>query len=262
MSKMTVYEDENIKNSNDISQSGKSHSIRERGGLIPVTATILNEAEVTKEETVEYQGIPISDIMAIGYIFDYKELEAKVKITIFDYTGFIEINFFNKIDNQDSSGLNKLNYDGTRKAVQIFGTVKVFKNEKNIQGAKIIPVSSSFVLYHRADVIHSWLYLTGKLQELKENQLTNTTEEAKMIAMGNNNVNNQRNTPIKDNKEERDFKDAVAILDNYIKRGKNELKKNEIQNIFKKFGNRADKIIKQLIDENKLIDNDGVYEIL
>ena len=262
MSKMSVYEDENIKNSNDISQSGKSHSIRERGGLIPVTATILNEAEVTKEETVEYQGIPISDIMAIGYIFDYKELEAKVKITIFDYTGFIEINFFNKIDNQDSSGLNKLNYDGTRKAVQIFGTVKVFKNEKNIQGAKIIPVSSSFVLYHRADVIHSWLYLTGKLQELKENQLTNTTEEAKMIAIGNNNVNNQRNTPIKDNKEERDFKDAVAILDNYIKRGKNELKKNEIQNIFKKFGNRADKIIKQLIDENKLIDNDGVYEIL
>ena len=262
MSKMTVYEDENIKNSNDISQSGKSHSIRERGGLIPVTATILNEAEVTKEETVEYQGIPISDIMAIGYIFDYKELEAKVKITIFDYTGFIEINFFNKIDNQDSSGLNKLNYDGTRKAVQIFGTVKVFKNEKNIQGAKIIPVSSSFVLYHRADVIHSWLYLTGKLQELKENQLTNTTEEAKMIAMGNNNANNQRNTPVKDNKDERDFKDAVAILDNYIKRGKNELKKNEIQNIFKKFGNRADKIIKQLIDENKLIDNDGVYEIL
>lgn len=259
---MSVYEDENIKNSNDVSQSGKSHSIRERGGLIPVTATILNEAEVTKEETVEYQGIPISDIMAIGYIFDYKELEAKVKITIFDYTGFIEINFFNKIDNQDSSGLNKLNYDGTRKAVQIFGTVKVFKNEKNIQGAKIIPVSSSFVLYHRADVIHSWLYLTGKLQELKENQLTNTTEEAKMIAMGNNNLNNQRNTPVKDNKEERDFKDAVAILDNYIKRGKNELKKNEIQNIFKKFGNRADKIIKQLIDENKLIDNDGVYEIL
>ena len=262
MSKMTVYEDENIKNSNDISQSGKSHSIRERGGLIPVTATILNEAEVTKEETVEYQGIPISDIMAIGYIFDYKELEAKLKITIFDYTGFIEINFFNKIDNQDSSGLNKLNYDGSRKAVQIFGTVKVFKNEKNIQGAKIIPVSSSFVLYHRADVIHSWLYLTGKLQELKENQLTNTTEEAKMIAMGNNNANNQRNTPVKDNKDERDFKDAVAILDNYIKRGKNELKKNEIQNIFKKFGNRADKIIKQLIDENKLIDNDGVYEIL
>ena len=262
MSKMSVYEDENIKNSNDVSQSGKSHSIRERGGLIPVTATILNEAEVTKEETVEYQGIPISDIMAIGYIFDYKELEAKVKITIFDYTGFIEINFFNKIDNQDSSGLNKLNYDGSRKAVQIFGTVKVFKNEKNIQGAKIIPVSSSFVLYHRADVIHSWLYLTGKLQELKENQLTNTTEEAKMIAMGNNNVNNQRNTPVKDNKDERDFKDAVAILDNYIKRGKNELKKNEIQNIFKKFGNRADKIIKQLIDENKLIDNDGVYEIL
>ena len=262
---MSIYEDENLKNSNEISQSGKSHSIRERGGLIPVTATILNEAEVTKEETVEYQGIPISDIMAIGYIFDYKELEAKVKVTLFDYTGFMEINFFNKIDNQDSSGLNNLNYDGTRKAVQIFGTVKVFKNEKNIQGAKIIPVSSSYVLYHRADVIHSWLYLSGKLQELKDNQMQNTAEEAKKIAMGNNNFNNfnnQKNTPAKGNKDERDFRDAIAMLDNYSKGGRNEISKNDIQNMFKKFGKNKDIIIQKLIDDNKLIDNDAGYEIL
>ena len=260
---MSIYEDENIKNSNGISQSGKSHSIRERGGLIPVTATILNEAEVTKEETVEYQSIPISDIMAIGYIFDYKELEAKVKITLFDYTGFMEINFFNKIDNQDSSGLNKLNYDGTRKPVQIFGTVKVFKNEKNIQGAKIIPVPSSYVLYHRADVIHSWLYLTGKLQELKDNHIQSSAEEAKMIAMGNNNYNNQRNTPVKANKDERDFKDAITLLENYNKKEKkNEIKSNELQNMFKKFGNNRDNIIKKLIEDNKLVENDGVYEIM
>ena len=48
----------------------------------------------------------------IGYIIDYKELEAKVKVILYDYTGIMEINFFNKIDNQDSSGLNKINYDG------------------------------------------------------------------------------------------------------------------------------------------------------
>ena len=57
---MSVYEDDNNKNYN--SSSAKSYSARERGGLIPVTANILKEAEVTKEETVEYQGIPISDI--------------------------------------------------------------------------------------------------------------------------------------------------------------------------------------------------------
>ena len=253
---MSVYEDDNNKNYN--TSSAKSHSARERGGLIPVTANILKEAEVTKEETVEYQGIPISDITAIGYIIDYKELEAKVKVTLYDYTGIMEINFFNKIDNQDSSGLNKLNYDGTRKSVQIFGTVKVFKNEKNIQGAKIIQVGSSDVLYHRADVIHAWLYLTGKLQELKENNIQNTAEEAKMIANGNRN----NNTPIKDNRDERDFKEAISMLENYNKKqNKNEISSNEINNLFKKFNKKKD-IIKKLIDENKLIDNDGNYEIM
>ena len=260
---MSVYEDDNNKNLNDISQSGKSHSIRERGGLIPVTANILKEAEVTREETVEYQGIPISDITAIGYIIDYKELEAKVKITLYDYTGIMEINFFNKIDNQDSVGLNKLNYDGSRKPVQIFGTVKVFKNEKNIQGAKILPVGSSYVLYHRADVIHAWLYLTGKLQELKENQIQNTAEEARMIATGNNNYNNQRNTPAKGNKDERDLKDAFVLLENYFKReNKSEIGRNEINNLFKKFGNNKDNIIRKLIDENKLIESEIGYEIM
>jgi len=256
---MSVYEDDNNKNYN--TSSAKSHSARERGGLIPVTANILKEAEVTKEETVEYQGIPISDITAIGYIIDYKELEAKVKITLYDYTGIMEINFFNKIDNQDSSGLNKLHYDGTRKSVQIFGTVKVFKNEKNIQGAKIIQVGSSDVLYHRADVIHAWLYLTGKLQELKDNQIQNTADEAKMIANSNKN-NNLRNTPIKDNKDEREFIEAISMLENYNKKvNKNEISYNEINNLFKKFNKKKD-IIKKLIDENKLIDNDGNYEIM
>ena len=192
-----MYEDDSAKNYNDVSQSGRSHQNRERGGLIPVTATILKEAEVTKEETVEYQGVPISDITAIGYVIDYKELEAKVKVTLYDFTGSIEINFFQKQDNQDSAGITRFHYDGSRTPVQIFGTVKVFKNEKNIQGAKIIPVPCSNVLYHRADVIHAWLYLTGKLTELKNNQRDNIVEEAKMISMGKTDNNMQRNTPTK-----------------------------------------------------------------
>ena len=251
-----MYEDDSNKTYNDISQSGKSHPTRERGGLIPVTATILNQAEVTKDETVEYEGVPISDITAVGYIVDYKEMESKIKITIFDYTGTIEISFFNKLENLDSTGLNKLNYDGTtRIPVQIFGTVKVYKNEKNILGAKIMAVKCSDVLYHRTDVIHAWLYLTGKLQELKDNQIQNTTEEAKKLAVGNNNFNNQRNTPVKLTSEERNFQDAITLLENYFKKqNKNLIGKNEIKNLFKKFGNNKDKIITKLIDENKLID--------
>jgi hypothetical protein len=250
---MEQYDDGNNQGYNDLPQSSKVHQTRERGGLIPVTANILKEAEVTKEETVEYQSVPISDITAIGYVIDYKELEAKVKVTLYDYTGTMEINFFNKIDNQDSVGLNKFHYDGTKKPVQIFGTVKVFKNEKNIQGAKIVLVTCSDVLYHRADVIHAWLYLTGKLQELKENNIQNTADEAKKIAMGN------RNTMPNNNNEN----EAVALLENYVKKeNRNDISQNDINNLFKKFGDKTKDIINKLIDNNKLVDNDGNYEIM
>ena len=256
---MAQYEDGNNQGYGEFTQSAKTRTSRERGGLIPVTANILKEAEVTKEETVEYQGVPISDITAIGYVIDYKELEAKVKVTLYDYTGSMEINFFNKIDNQDSVGLNKFHYDGTRKPVQIFGTVKVFKNEKNIQGAKIVAVTCSEVLYHRADVIHAWLYLTGKLQELKDNHIQNTAEEAKMIATGNNYKNNGANNNSSNNNEN----EAIILLDNYAKKeNKNEISENDIMNLFKKFGNKAKEIISKLIDSNKLVDNDGNYEII
>ena len=256
-----MYEDDSNKDYNDISHSGKSQKYTEKGGLIPVTATILKEAEVTKEETVEYQGVPLSDITAIGYIIDFKELEAKIKLTIYDFTGSIEINFFNRMDNQDSAGLNKFRYENSRKAVQIFGTVKVFKNEKNIQGAKIIEVPSSNVLYHRADVIHAWLYLTGKLNELKENQVQSSAEEAKLIAMGKSGYGSKL-TPEK-NKSEKEIKDAINLLDNYAKKNnKNEIGNGEINNLFKNFGNRIKDIINKLINDNKLIETDAGYEIL
>ena len=96
-----MQEDDSAKNFNELLQSGKSHQNRERDDLIPVTAPILKEAEVTNEEAVEYQGIPTSDITAIGYVVDYKKLEVKVKVTICDFTGLIEINFFKHIGNQD-----------------------------------------------------------------------------------------------------------------------------------------------------------------
>ena len=257
---MDHFEEVNNQGYGELTQSAKAHSTRERGGLIPVTANILKEAEVTKEETVEYQGVPISDITAIGYVIDYKELEAKVKVTLYDYTGSMEINFFNKIDNQDSVGLNKFHYDGTRRPVQIFGTVKVFKNEKNIQGAKIVAVTCSEVLYHRADVIHAWLYLTGKLQEIKENHVQNTTEEAKMIAMGNNYKNNGFNNNINTNNIENE---AITLLENYVKKeNKSDISESAIMDLFKKFGNKNKEIINKLIDNNKLVDNDGTYEIM
>lgn len=267
---MNFYEDDTKPNYGETSTSGKNPQNHERGGIIPVTSTILQEAEVTKEETVTYQGIPINDITIVGYIIDYKELESRIKMTLFDYTGSIEVNFLNKINNQDSIGLNKFYYEGNKKPAQIYGTVKVYKNEKNIQGAKILQVPYSNILYHRIDVIHAWLYLNGKLNDLKEHQVQSSAEEAKMIAMGNNNnynsngygFNNMKNTPVKNNGD-RDIREAISLLDNYAKKSnRNEISYPQINNLLKKFGKKLGDVINKLITNNKLIDTDEGYEIM
>lgn len=239
--------------------SNKNLSSRERGGLIPVTAHIINKAEVTKEETVEYQGVTISDITAIGYIVDYKESEANIRIIIYDYTGLIDVNFFSKQEGQDSIGLNRFKYDGSRKPVQVFCTIKVYKNEKSIQGAKLVSTDSNYVLFHRANVIHSWLYLTGKLQEIKDNNNNNTNQEVRIFS--NNNAHFQK-TNI--NKSKNDEEEACKILDNYAKKEKkNVINENKIKELFNAFGSKSKEIINILIDNNKIINrNDGSFEII
>ena len=225
----------------------KSHDsqnpTRERGGLIPITAHILDSAEVTKEETIEYQGVTISDITAVGYVVEYKELEAKIKIILYDYTGIIEVNFFNKQESQDSIGLSKFKFDGSRQPVQIFGTVKVYKNEKNIQGAKLIPTDANFVLYHRANVIHSWLYLTGKLQEGKISERYS----------GQGYYTSSKN----------DLEEAAKILDMFVrKEGKSIINEGKLYDLLKKFGSKEKDVINKLLGNNKIIENLGGYEIL
>jgi hypothetical protein len=51
--------------------------------------------------------------------------------------------------------------------VKIFGTVKPYKKEKNLQGAKIMYVSDNEMIYHQLEVVNDWLYLTGKINSLK-----------------------------------------------------------------------------------------------
>ena len=140
----------------------------------------------------------------------------------------MEINFFNKIDSQGSVGLNRFHYNGNKKPVQIFGTVKIFKNEKNSQGAKIIEVNYSYVLYLRADVMHAWIYLTGKVQELKDNKNQINIEHVKKLDNDRNRYDSERNS---------EMDEAINLLDNYLKKeNKNDISQNDIMNLLVKFG--------------------------
>lgn len=87
-----------------------NNKLRERGGLIPITAKILNESSINQEECVEYMGHYLSDISIVGYLMDFNETETKIKVKIWDQTGMCEIVFFNKNENEVHSGLINFNF--------------------------------------------------------------------------------------------------------------------------------------------------------
>lgn len=144
-----------------------STKTKERGGLIPITAKILKDSTLNQDEACEYQGILLSDVYIVGYLKKYTETDTKVLINIWDQTGMVETVFYNKNENETHSGLLNFNYSSNDKLVKIFGTVKTYRKEKNLQGAKIMYVDDNEILTHQLEVVHDWLYLTGKVNQLK-----------------------------------------------------------------------------------------------
>ena len=249
------YDDLNKHSQYESHSGSKYHSQKERGGLIPVTASIIKNADVTQDETVEFQGVNIIDITAVGYVVDYKETDNKINITLYDYTGLLEVNFYIRQDN-DTSILDNFKYEGIREPVQIFGTVKVYKGEKSILGAKLIKSNCNYVLYHRANVIHSFMYLTGKLNEKSGNENYNSGKKSE-------NKKNWELSPSSYKKRNPNdaMEEAVNILNEYAQK-ENQISTGKLEELFRKFGPNSKDIINKLISENKLIDNDDFYEII
>lgn len=54
------------------------------------------------------------------------------------------------------------------KPVKIFGTIKYYKKNATINGAKMILIKENELIQHFMEVAHSWMYLTGKLQKNEE----------------------------------------------------------------------------------------------
>ena len=250
------YDDTNRHSQYESHSGSKYHSQRERGGLIPVTASIIKNARVTEDESVEYQGINIIDITAVGYVVNFREIDNKINITLYDYTGLLDVNFYIRQGNDDSSLLDNFKYEGIREPVQIFGTVKVYKGEKSILGAKLIKSNCNYVLYHRANVIHSFMYLTGKLKEKGSNEYYTSAKKNE----SNKNWELSASSYKKRNPND-EMEEAVNILNEYAQK-ENQISTGKLEDLFRKFGPNAKDIINKLISENKLIDNDDFYEII
>jgi hypothetical protein len=172
----------------------KSHSkYRERSGLIPVTAKIFNNLEIRNDDTLEYKEVQITDIVIVGYITEYIEEEIFITLKVWDGTGLIRAQFFNKNESEVHPGLSGFKYTGNRSLVRLFGLAKVFKKEKMFSGTKILLTDEKDFQLHTFEVIYSWLYLKGKKEgnntEHSNKQITGDSQSLK----GNSGFNSNSN---------------------------------------------------------------------
>jgi hypothetical protein len=93
----------------DTKDTSSTTKTRDKGGLIPVTSKIINDATINQDELVEYMGVNLSDISIVGYLMSYNELDTKVKITLWDHTGKVEVIFYFS-DSEGHAGLTNFHF--------------------------------------------------------------------------------------------------------------------------------------------------------
>ena len=52
--------------------------------------------------------------------------------------------------------------------VKIYGTIKYYKKNPSINGAKMILIKENELIQHFMEVVHSWMYLTGQIKQNDE----------------------------------------------------------------------------------------------
>ena len=170
--------------SDDQYSFSKSSKFRDRSGLVPITARMFNKAEIKNDDCLEYKGVPIVDLVIVGYIVDYKAGEILINLKVWDGTGIVSAQFFNKNESEVHPGLLEFSYDGSKRLVRLFAHAKVFKKDKQLNGNKVFFTDDKDFQLHSLEVIHSWMYLTGKLDE------TRSKENSNINSSGNSNIEN------------------------------------------------------------------------
>lgn len=140
-----------------------SEGRNEKEGLMPVTIGMINEAS-RKEDKLEYLGVTIGEITFVGFVVLCEEKDTKIVIGVWDQTGYKEVFFFNKSENESHSGLAGFSMK-EKCPVRIFGKVKYYKEEKRIDGSKILEVDMNEFIYHKITLLNDWMYLTNSLRE-------------------------------------------------------------------------------------------------
>jgi hypothetical protein len=244
--------------------SSKNQKFAPRSGLLPITAKIFNNLEVKPDDSLEYKGNIVSDIVIVGYITEYNEGSVQVNLKVWDGTGIINAQFFNKNESEAHPGLLNFQYNGGKKLVRLFGHAKVFKKDKQFSGNKILYTDEKDFQLHSLEVIHCWLNLTGKMDEIKSREKTMYDENVKNIGKNNNNfsTNNYHQTS---NNNNSNFNSHEQMIMDMVKESRN--RKVPINDILNKLNQKIskDKItstIEKLCNDGYLLEESGILSLL
>jgi hypothetical protein len=102
----------------------------------PVTVRMIMNSLPRPDDICEFEGDPISDIILCGRLLRRIEEPMRTQFEINDNTGTFYVLFYHKGENQVPTALRNFNYDQFC-YVKIYGTIRVFKEEKAIVGTHI-----------------------------------------------------------------------------------------------------------------------------
>lgn len=124
-------------------------------------------------------------------------------------------------------------------------------------------VTDNDLFYHYLEVVNDWLYLTGKLPQLKQESMNAINDSARNIARGN--YNNPYGGQHNQNQVRTDaynpFEIAQNILSEYTRKGANKIAKNEfnIQLQKKIRSDQVNSVINNLLNEGVIMEEDEAY---
>ena len=100
----------------------------------------------------------------VGILLDYSAEPSAVKVKFSDFTGQVEVVYFNSSENTVHPQLATFDFSQKEKPVALFAAVRVFKNKFSLAGISIKNVTAVDIYFHKQEVMLVYFYHKGKIQ--------------------------------------------------------------------------------------------------
>lgn len=221
----------------------ETHNQNEKEGVIPVTIGLINSCR-KKDDKLEYQGVLLHEIVIVGILVKYEDLDTKTVVGIWDQTGFRDVLFYNRSESEAHSGLAGFTFTADKMPVKLFCKVKYYKEDIRLDGAKILKVDMNEFIYHKIVVLNDWKYLVGRHND--EGINTTTIKEK-------NNFNNS---------EEGDYGKVFAAIKK-LESTKGSVSIEHLMSATDINKNSLNNIIQKLLNDCKIIESsNGYYNLI